>query len=288
MRILSAIGVSLIAAVAAGGEAAPPGREDPAAGLDSRLVLATLKVSSGESAGTGFVLRREEPGAPARESAILVTADHVLSQSKGDAVTLLFHRREADGGFAKRPADVPVRRGGKTLWAKHPEADVAVLRVTPPPDAYLPRVAASLLATDADLQRFGVHPGDTIRCVGFPHPNQFDPNGAGFGVVRAGCLASFPLLPTKRTKTFLFDFNTFEGDSGSPVYLADAARVYGGKPEPRSAELILGLVTGQHFIDEEFKMIYQAGKFRHRMGMGVVVHASAIREAIDLLPAEPQ
>ena len=48
--------------------------------------------------------------------------------------------------------------------------------------------------------------------------------------------------------------------------------------------LILGLVVGQHFIDEEFKMIYQSGKFRHRMGMGIVVHASAIEEAIGLLP----
>ena len=35
-------------------------------------------------------------------------------------------------------------------------------------------------------------------------------------------------------------------------------------------------------------MIYQAGKFRHRMGFGIVAHATAIKETIDLLdPRSP-
>lgn len=34
-------------------------------------------------------------------------------------------------------------------------------------------------------------------------------------------------------------------------------------------------------------MVYQTGKFRHRMGLGVVVHATAIRETIDQLPSRP-
>lgn len=259
-----------------------------AGGLGAELMLATLKVVNGESTGTAFVLSRQEPADPKRETSILVTADHVLRRSKGDEVTLLFHRRQPDGAFAKLPAHVKVRREGEALWTKHPEADVAVLRVTPPADACLPRIPITLLATDFQLAEYPIEPGDAIRCVGFPHPNQFEANSAGFGVVRAGCIASFPLLPTRQMKTFLCDFNVFEGDSGSPVYLADPARLYGEKADPKPVPLILGLVAGQHFIDEEFKTIYQAGKFRHRMGMGIVVHASAIRETIDRLPADAQ
>lgn len=39
----------------------------------------------------------------------------------------------------------------------------------------------------------------------------------------------------------------------------------------------------QSLLVTEFKVVYQTGKFRHRMGPGIVVHASAIRETIDRL-----
>jgi hypothetical protein len=85
----------------------------------------------------------------------------------------------------------------------------------------------------------------------------------------------------------LLDLNTFEGDSGAPVYLVDDHRLVAGKTEPGPVRLILGLMVGQHFLDEEFKMIYQTGKFRHRMGFGIAVHATAIKETIHLLDAKP-
>ena len=214
---------------------------------------------------------------------LLVTAEHTLSRTKGEEVTIVYHKKKADGGYEKAPVKLRVRQAGKVLWKKHPALDVAILPITPPAEVVLPAISTDLLASDADLEKYEIHPGDMVRCIGYPHPNQFEPGEAGFGVVRAGCIAGFPLLPTRTTKTFLLDMNTFEGDSGAPVYLVDDHRLLAGKTEPGRARLILGMMIGQHFLDEEFKMIYQTGKFRHRMGFAIVVHATAIKETIDLL-----
>ena len=78
------------------------------------------------------------------------------------------------------------------------------------------------------------------------------------------------------------DLDTFEGDSGSPIYLSETNRFYAGKVHRGRVQLILGLMSGQHFIDEEVKMIYGSSKLKHRLGLGSVVHAAFIREVIDL------
>lgn len=264
--------------------AAGPVGEPPADDLGTRLMLSTLKLANPASTATAFVVSRPDPADPEKTRQILVSAEHVFSRMAGDEATLFYRKREPDGRFVRLPVKVQVRRDGKPLWTRHPSADVAVLPITPPPEATLGGVPVERLARDEDLSRLEVHPGDLVRCVGYPHPNQFDANGTGFAVVRLGCIASYPLLPTEQTGTFLADINTFEGDSGAPVYLAEPQRPGAEKAGAGSAEVILGLVTGQHFIDEEFKMIYQAGKTRHRMGLGIVIHASTIRETIDRLP----
>ena len=89
--------------------------------------------------------------------------------------------------------------------------------------------------------------------------------------------------PTGKTKTFIADFNTFEGDSGSPIYVAEEGNSAGGA-EAKRRQLIIGLVHGQHFLDEKFKNIYQSGETKHRLGLAIVVHATAIRETIEQLP----
>jgi Trypsin-like peptidase domain len=255
--------------------------------LDTQLMLATVKLSDDELSGTAFILSRPNPSDPKATQFLLVTAEHTLARSKANEVTVVFRKKSANGGHEKEPVKILVRQDGKALWKKHPTADVGILPITPPADALVPRVPIDLLASDEDLERHEIHPGDPVRCVGFPHPNQFEPNEAGFGVVRSGCIAGYPLRPTRKTKTLLLDLNTFEGDSGAPVYLVDDHRPVASKSQPGQVRLILGLMVGQHFLDEEYKMIYQTGRFRHRMGFGIAVHATAIKEAIDLLDAKP-
>jgi len=250
--------------------------------LDTRLMLATVKLTNPESTAGGFILSRPAPKNSKMTQYILVTAGHVFRGMKGEEATVVYRQPDAGGGYTKLPIKIKIRQGEKPLWTKHPQADVTVLYLSPPAKAAVPSVPVDLLASDADLLKYEIHPGDQLKCIGFPH--RFEANDAGFGVLRTGSIAGFPLLPTMKTKTFLADVNTFEGDSGSPVYLTETSRFYAGKVQPGRVQLILGLMSGQHFIDEDIKMLYESRKVKHRLGLGVVEHATFIREAIDLLP----
>ena len=135
--------------------------------------------------------------------------------------------------------------------------------------------------TDEALKKYKVHPGDSVANLGYPH--RTEANDEGFPVLRKGAIASYPLLPTKKSKIFVLSTNSFEGDSGGPVYLADPGRAVSGK-DTEDVRLILGLVSAQRFLDEEAKMIYGTTKIRHRLGLANVVHASFIRETIERMP----
>lgn len=249
--------------------------------LSTQIVQCTFKLTNGKVNGTAFVLSRlVENASPQR---ILVTAAHAFEQMGGDEATLVARKLRADGTYEKFNVSVRLRQEGRQLWVRHPTQDAAVVPVSLPAELNVPELSADLLATDEMLKTYEIHPGDIIRCAGYPHAREFEANEAGFPVVRLGCIAGFPLLPTKVTRTFLFDFNTFEGDSGGAVYLDDTHRYYGGKAQEGRVRLILGLIHGQHFIDEQFTTVYQSGKTRHRMGLGIVVHASSIRETIEML-----
>ncbi len=250
--------------------------------LGTRLMHSTFKLTNGKTNGTVFLLSRPKPdGQP---QTILITAAHVVEQMEGEEVDLVTRKPRPDDSVEKVPVKVRLRQEGKPLWAKHPALDVAALAIALPKEVEPPLLSVELLATDDMLKQYEVHPGDLLRCVGYPHSGQFEANAAGFPVARLGCLASFPLVPTKETNGFLFDFNVFEGDSGAPVYLEEHNRFYAGKTQEGRVQLIMGLISGQHMIDEQYKMIYQSGMTRHRMGLAIVMHAVSIREAIELLP----
>lgn len=281
MTVLSGLAGAVLVTVASGSVPATQ-----PADLSTQLMLSTFKVANAESTGTGFILRRPLPASPSRTQYILVTAEHTFSKAKGNEMTLTLRKEEGEDKFVKRSLKIKIRRDDKDLWTKHPSADVAVLVFEPPSDVSIPAPSVDLLADDTSLKESGVRPGELIRSMGYPHANQFDPSEAGFSTVRIGCIASYPLLPTRQTRTFLGDFNTFEGDSGGPVYLCREGRSRAsdaGDDKDRPG-LILGLISGQHWLNEEFKAVYQSATFHQRLGLAIIVHASAIKETIDLLP----
>jgi hypothetical protein len=259
----------------------------PARGEDfhTELMKATFKLANDKSTATAFILTRPDPDKRKRTQFILVTAAHVFETMAGDEATLFLRRRDAEGVYQKLPLKIAIRRQGKTLWTRHATADVAVMVVAPPEEAELPKLSLDVLATDLALATNEVHPGDNLCCLGYPH--RVEANPFGFPILRPGTIASFPLLPTRTSNTFLFSANTFEGDSGGPVYLADAGRRLGEKRRPTDVKMILGLITGQHFLDEEARMIYGTTKSRHRLGLAIVVQAVFIKETIERLPRTP-
>ena len=241
--------------------------------LNTQLMRATVKISHEKSTATGFVLSQGKNG-----RYILVTAAHVFDDTPGDETTVVFRSKQAEGEYKKEPTKLVIRKQGKPLWKKHPTADVAVIAITPPRNADLPRVSTDLLATDESLRKHRIHPGERLAILGYPHREEG--SAAGFPLLRDGPIASFPLVPTAKTKTFYLSTNSFAGDSGGPVYLARPSLT---DPDKEDVKLIVGLVYGQRFLDEEAKMIYGTTKLRHRLGLAIVIHASFIAKTIDLL-----
>jgi V8-like Glu-specific endopeptidase len=240
--------------------------------LHTQMMRATVKISHSSSTATGFILTAQDG------KFMLITAAHVLESTHADETEVIFRSKDAEGHYRKAPVKLIIRKNGKTLWTQHPAEDVAAIWIVPPKDADLAKIPPDLLASDQSLKKYKVHPGESLSCLGYPH--RVEANDAGFPLLRSGALASFPILPTATTKTFTFSANTFEGDSGGPVYLV---RPSSADPD-KEVRLIMGLVIAQRFLDEEAKMIYGTTKIRHRLGLAVIVHASFIRETIDRLP----
>ena len=242
------------------------------------MMRATIKLQHDKSTATGFVLRQTLPQDKRGTRTVLVTAAHVLELTVGNETALMYHVREAEGVYRKESTPLVIRKEGQPLWTRHPTEDIAAMVIVPPEKADLSEVSTNLLASDDLLRKYKVHPGQTVTCLGYPH--RTEANAAGFAILRTGPIASFPLVPATVNKTFLLSMNTFEGDSGGPVYLTSPSP----GDEADDTRLIVGLMHGQHFLDEEMVMIYGTSKVRHRLGLGIVLQAAFIRETLERLP----
>jgi len=110
-------------------------------------------------------------------------------------------------------------------------------------------------------------------------------NAYGFPIQRTGVIASYPLLPTNETKTFLFDFEVYPGNSGGPVFMVSQNRFYDNTFHlAEMTRMIVGLVSEEWNTTEIVKSRYKSEFNVYPLKLGVVVHSSFIREAIDALP----
>jgi hypothetical protein len=256
--------------------------------MQSTFMLKGTTASGGSTMGTGFLLFRTFAAQASETSRktgklILVTAAHVLEDmSADDAIIFLRSRQNGTENWSVVPAHFKIRSNGQPLWKKNPGVDVAVMYVKWPLPPQEPLPDTGLLVDDEQLKKFGVGTGVELKDLGFPLGNAG--NDAGFPILRTGVIASYPLLPTANTKTFLFDFRVFKGNSGGPVYFSEPV-VKGSAYMCCPPQFIMGLVSEERILPVSSADLYETRVTQYPLSLGVVVHASLIKATIELLPA---
>jgi hypothetical protein len=231
----------------------------------------------GETTGTVFFLLRPFASQPTKERTsgvvVLVTAAHVFEEMTGDTALIALRVRDASGIWTPRWARFNMRKNGVPLWKGLPNSDVAVMYVAcPTTSAMDTMVPTTVLADDTELTKANAGPGIELKVLGYPFGIM---NVGDFGILRTGMIASYPLLPTERTKTFLLDFKVFKGNSGGPVYYAPR-EMRGGAVVCCPPKFIMGLVSQEASVTQAYS--------EFQLSLGVIVHASIIKSSIEMLP----
>jgi S1-C subfamily serine protease len=228
------------------------------------LIAATVQLEQPlggglRTVGTGFLI--SDPAPDGRPRVVLVTANHVFERMKGDEATIGYRVQRPDGSWSFDPQKITIRSGGKALWFHHPTRDVAAIAITAPSAFAQAAIPLNWLAGDQSLDRAHLAPGDEMMTLGYPQG--LSANTAGFPILRAGRIASYPIGPSKAFPTFLLDFRVFPGNSGGPVYLDPTASAASSE-----APMIAGMLTQQVEVDSE------------NLGIGIVTQAQFIRETV--------
>jgi hypothetical protein len=239
--------------------------------LSIDLIQATVQVEQPlgdgtRTVGTGFLI--SDPTPDGRPRTILVTANHVFRKMPGPIATIGFRVENADGSWRYDPMPLKIRDGDKELWLHHPDRDVAAISIDAPPEFVKAAIPEGWLATDDTFSRYALGPGDEMLALGFPEGLSANP--AGFPILRAGRVASFPLGPSSAFPTFLLDFAVFPGNSGGPVYVRDTThRAPVGSNVP--AGFIAGMLTQQVELNSQ------------NLSIGIVTDARFVRETLSLI-----
>lgn len=228
-----------------------------------QMIEATVQVENTRPGGdrrisAGLLVQAPWPDGTPRT--VLVTAAHAVDPSETPEIRIGWRFETGDGGWRFAPQPAPLEIGGRDLWARHPERDIAVVEVVVPPEFADAAIPVSWLADERDLDVQGVGPGDQVFTLGYPRG--LSANRAGFPILRTVRIASWPLSPIRAFPTFLVDGFLYPGNSGGPVFLENGP---GGYP------LVLGIVTQQ--VDQGAEPI----------GLGVVVHAAYVRETLAVM-----
>lgn len=238
----------------------------------TEMLEATFKLFHVDSTGTCVLVRREASD----PTLYVVTAAHVLENTKGDTAIVVLRERQADGSYKRRDHTVPIRRDGKPLWVRHDAEDIAVLRLGEAPPVPVRALPLEAIADEAAVSAAGLHICSPLFVL--TYPQRFEGNDAGFAVARRAMIASHPFLPVKRYPTFYADYTTFAGDSGGPVFIPDAE----GHP------LVIGIVLAQMRHDEKVKTEYEERTIHHPLGLGTVLHSQFVRDTIERAARENQ
>lgn len=234
---------------------------DMAVDLMSATVQLEQPLGNGtRTVATGFLI--SDPTPDGRPRVVLVTADHVFEGMAGDEATIGYRIQGANGAWNFAPRKFAIRSGGRPLWTRNPDRDVAAIVISAPPAFARAAIPIGWLAGDDTLTKYQLAPGEEMMTLGFPQGLSANP--AGFPILRSGRVASYPLGPSKAYPTFLLDFRVFPGNSGGPVWFDEEAD---GQPH----RFIAGMLT------------QQVEKGDQNLGIGIVTQAQFIRDTLSLL-----
>lgn len=240
-----------------------------AAMMDATIQIGGPSINAGkETCGSGFFIGVESTQTPEPQY-IFVTAAHVLERIAGDNARFAL-RVKRDGQIVRTVVTVPIRKSGIRLYAKHPNADVSVMRVTLPNNNAHSMASWPQLAGDEVFTRLGIHPGDEMFSVGYPLCTMANPQG--YPMLRRGVVATPIQVPGVVLTGFYLDAPTFEGNSGGPVYFDYSDRTTGGVSSKDVHRYIAGVVSQRMYSSNE------------PLAMTGVVPAKFIAEAVRLLP----
>jgi len=254
--------------------------------ISTRLMRSTFKIqgkkaNGNNSIGTIFIVAEQSKKHPGRGYYVLITAAHVLEDIAEDNATI-YLRRIVDNTFVKYPYQIGIRDRGKPLWVRHPKVDVAAMRLVLPQEIDIHMITTNLFATDEMLNEFEIHPGDELFVLGYPY--NVEANDAGFPILRSGKISSFPLTPTNKTLTLLLDFPIYSGNSGGPVFLYSQNRLYSNSTHIGIVKFVIGVVSQELKVPEQLKTLNELIIREHKMGLAIIVHASFLKDLIEMLP----
>lgn len=233
------------------------------------LMQATVQVEQALPDGrhtiaAGFLI--DDPTPDGKPRTVLVTAEHVFERMPGRDAHVGYREQGADGGWRYKPQDLTIRTAdGAPRWTRHPTRDVAAIVVKAPEAFARAAIPLSMLAKSDTFGAYNIGPGDEMMVLGYPEG--FSANAAGFPILRSGRVAS-PIEPASVSPTFLLDFRVFPGNSGGPVFIADAARRRPGADQAQDVQFIAGMLTQQVEPNNE------------RLEIGIVTDAEFIRETV--------
>lgn len=223
--------------------------------------------------GTGFLVSAPTPDG--RPRTVLVTAAHVFEKMPGAEMKVGYRVSDARSGWSFAPESLDIRKGERPLWTQHPDRDVAVMEIKAPVAFAKAAIPLNWLASEDTFATSGTGPGDEMFALGFPRG--LSANKAGFPILRAGRVASYPLAPSADYPTFLLDFSVFPGNSGGPVFMArgglrrPATALQAVSADAHEGQFIAGVLTQQVELKND------------RLEIGIVTHAAYVREAIAML-----
>lgn len=257
----------------------------PTVNIHAAMMEATCKVAGPGSIGSGFILGTPDPTDSKFSYYTLITAHHVLEGIQGDDATLVLRKivdREKQA-YQRVEAPIKIRNAGLQQWTKHADVDLAAMFVSLPKDSAIMAIPFELMTTDEQIKEFELSAGTELLCLGYPFGAESTP--LGFPILRSGKIASYPLLPTVETKTFLFDFTVFRGNSGGPVYFYQPNPIYRGTTHLGTSILgVMGIVTSERNITQKIEQLYEKRETVTPLALGEVIHASFIKDLVSKMP----